>query len=57
VNEEETDTVIRNWRFGLTLALPISAHDSIKFAFISGLLGGRGADYTTVLGAYQYRWF
>lgn len=57
INDEEKDTLIRNWRLGLTLAFPISGHDSIKFAFISGLRAGKGADFSTVLGAYQYRWF
>ena len=56
VNDEQKDTLIRNWRLGLTVALPISGHDSIKFAFISGLRAGKGADFSTVLGAYQYRW-
>ncbi len=57
VNGEEKETRISNWRLGFTVALPISSHDSIKFAFISGLRAGKGADYNTVLGAYQYRWF
>ncbi len=57
VNDEEKDTLLSNWRLGITLAIPISSHDSIKFAFISGLRAGKGGDYTTVLGAYQYRWF
>jgi hypothetical protein len=56
VNGEETDSVNRDWRFGLTLALPVSSRDSIKFAVITGLSSGRGADYSTILGAYQYRW-
>jgi hypothetical protein len=42
---------------GVTFAIPVSSHDSIKFAFISGLRAGKGADFGTVLGAYQYRWF
>ena len=57
INDEQKDTLIRTWRLGLTLALPISRHDSIKFAFISGFRAGKGADFSTVLGAYQYRWF
>ncbi len=57
VNDEEKDTLISNWRLGATLAFPISKHDSIKFAFITGLRAGKGADYSTILGAYQYRWF
>jgi hypothetical protein len=57
INDEDKDTLIRNWRLGLTLAFPISGHDSIKFAFIFGLRAGKGADFSTVLGAYQYRWF
>ncbi len=57
VNDEEKDTRISNWRLGVTLAFPISSHDSIKLAFISGLRAGKGADYSTILGAYQYRWF
>ena len=56
INGEETDTLLSNWRLGITLAIPFSSHDSIKFAFVSGLTAGRGADFTTILGAYQYRW-
>ena len=57
VNDDERDTMISNWRLGVTFAIPVSSHDSIKLAFISGLRAGRGADYNTVLAAYQYRWF
>jgi hypothetical protein len=57
VNGEEKDTEISNWRLGVTFAFPISNHDSIKFAFITGLRAGKGGDYNTILGAYQYRWF
>jgi hypothetical protein len=57
VNDEEKDTLISNWRLGITLAIPISSHDSIKFGFVSGFTGGKGGDFSTVLGAYQYRWF
>jgi hypothetical protein len=57
INGEERDTALSSWRLGFALAIPISSHDSIKFAFISGVRAGRGADYDTVLAAYQYRWF
>lgn len=57
VNGEQKDTLIKNWRLGCTVAVPISRHDSIKFALVAGLTAGKGADYTTLLGAYQYRWF
>jgi len=56
INDEETDTLISNWRLGVTVAIPISSHDSIKFAFVSGFRVGKGADFSTILGAYQYRW-
>lgn len=57
VNAEEKDTLISNWRLGITFAIPISSHNSIKFAFVNGLRAGKGADYSTIVGAYQYRWF
>jgi len=57
VNDEEKDTLISNWRLGVTVAIPISSHDSIKFGFVSGLRAGKGADFSSILGAYQYRWF
>ena len=57
INGQETESLLASWRLGVTLAIPISDHDSIKFGFVSGVRGsGRGADFDSIVAAYQYRW-
>ena len=56
INGQESETELTSWQLGVTLAIPISGHDSIKLAFMSGVRAGRGADYDMITAAYQYRW-
>ena len=45
-----------NTRLGATLAVPLARRHSLKFSYISGLSTRLGADFDTVLLAYQLRW-
>ncbi len=56
INGDERDTRRSNWRFGGTLAVPVSGPHSIKIALLSGVASGAGSDYDTFVIAYQYRW-
>jgi len=46
----------RNWRTGITLALPIDRSHSIKLYGISGVSTRTGTDYDSLGIAWQYRW-
>ncbi len=45
-----------NNRTGLTLVFPVSASNSLKAAFTSGITTRAGADFDTFIVAWQYRW-
>ena len=46
----------QNFRLGGTLAVPVALHHSLKFALATGVTTRVGADFDTILVAYQYRW-
>jgi hypothetical protein len=46
----------KNWRVGATLALPVDAHNSIKFQASSGVSARTGNSYDLFGVAWQYRW-
>jgi hypothetical protein len=56
VNGVEGDDRQENWRFGLTLALPVDRHNSIKLFTSSGVLTRTGSDFDLIGFAWQYRW-
>ncbi|HTO89082.1 MAG TPA: transporter [Thermoanaerobaculia bacterium] len=49
--------LLANSRFGLTLAVPITRGQSIKFAWSKGASTRIGADFSTYAVAYQFLWF
>jgi len=57
VNEVEQDDLQNNTRFGLAFAYKMHKNNSLKFAFTSGLTTRYGADFTSILIAYQFMWF
>lgn len=57
VNGVEQDNLQRNSRFGLAFAYRLSRHHSLKIAFTSGVSTRYGANFTTLLVAYQFMWF
>jgi hypothetical protein len=46
----------RNSRMGLTLALPINIHHSLKLNYSTGVSTRTGSDFDLVAIAWQYRW-
>jgi hypothetical protein len=46
----------RNWRVGLTLALPVSRRNSVKLSASEGVSARTGNNYDAVGVAWQYRW-
>jgi len=49
-------TLQRNWRFGLTLAIPLTANQGLSLGLGSGVTGKAGGDFDRVSAAYQYSW-
>jgi hypothetical protein len=41
---------------GLTFALPLNLHHSLKFTFSTGVSTRTGTDFTSVGVFWQYRW-
>jgi len=52
----EGNDLQKNWRFGATLALPISLHHSIKLYASTGVYTRTGDEFDLVGIAWQYRW-
>ena len=57
VNGIEKDDLQQNSRFGAAFAYRIKKHHALKVAFTSGISTRYGANFTTVLLAYQFMWF
>jgi len=52
----EGDDLQRNWRLGVTLALPVSLNHSIKLYASTGAYTRTGGDFDLIGIAWQYRW-
>ncbi len=46
----------KNTRLGLTFSFPVAPRNTLKLAFASGVTTRVGADFNSVLVAYQYTW-
>jgi len=57
VNGVEQDNLQRNSRFGVAFAYRLSRQHALKIAFTSGVSTRYGANFTTLLIAYQFMWF
>ena len=57
LNGEEQDDVQQNTRYGVALAYRVGKYHSLKIAYTSGLSTRYGADFNTILVAYQFMWF
>jgi hypothetical protein len=49
-------TLQRNWRFGLTLSIPVTANQGVSLGLGSGVTSRAGGDFDRVSVAYQYSW-
>ncbi len=56
VNGVRNDDRESSSRVGLTVALPLSMHQSLKFYASTGTTTRAGGDFTTVGLVWQYRW-
>jgi hypothetical protein len=56
VNETEKGELQENFRLGATLAIPLAMHHALKLAAVTGVTTRIGADFDTIVLAYQYRW-
>ena len=57
LNGEERDDMQNTSRYGMVFAYKVSKHSALKAGFTSGITARYGADFTTLLLAYQYIWF
>jgi len=57
INDVEQDDLQRNSRFGAAFAFRINKHNALKIAFTSGVSTRYGADFKTLIVAYQFMWF
>lgn len=57
LNGVERDDEQNNTRFGFVIAYRIKQHHALKLAFTSGMSTRYGANFTTILLAYQFMWF
>jgi hypothetical protein len=56
LNGVEDDNRLSNSRFGLTMGVPLSDRQSLKFYTSTGISSRTGDDFTTVGVVWQYRW-
>jgi len=52
----EGNDLQKNTRMGLTFALPLNLHHSLKFTFSTGVSTRTGTDFTSLGVFWQYRW-
>ena len=57
MNGIEKDDLQRNSRYGAAFAYRIHKNHALKIAFTSGVSTRYGADFNTILLAYQFMWF
>lgn len=57
LNGVERDDLQNNSRAGLTLSYRLHPQHSLKFATSTGVTTRYGADFTSIVFAYQYLWF
>lgn len=57
LNDEEYKNSQGNTRFGLTAAIPISKGNGMKIAYTSGVSTRYGANFNSIILAYQRMWF
>jgi hypothetical protein len=57
VNGVEQSQNQNNSRFGLALAYRVAKHHSLKIGYTSGVSTRYGADFNSIILAYQFMWF
>ncbi len=57
LNGVEQENLNNTSRYGLAFAFKVTKHSALKLGFTSGLTARYGADFTTMVLAYQFIWF
>jgi len=57
INGIEQDVTQNNSRFGLAFAYRLNKNNGLKVAYTNGFITRNGADFNTLLLAYQFMWF
>ncbi len=57
LNGVEQENLNNTSRYGLAFAFRLNKHSALKLGFTSGLTARYGADFTTMVLAYQFIWF
>ncbi|MCF6297954.1 MAG: transporter, partial [Flavobacteriaceae bacterium] len=57
INGVEQDVTQNNSRFGLAFAYRINKNNGLKIAYTNGFITRSGADFNTLVLAYQFMWF
>ncbi len=57
LNGIEQDVTQNNSRFGLAFAYRINKNKALKIAYTNGFITRNGADFNTLILAYQFMWF
>jgi hypothetical protein len=56
INGQKNSDEQRNSRMGATVAIPMTRHQSVKFAYARGAYVRIGGDFSTISAAWQYSW-
>jgi hypothetical protein len=56
LNGVENQDRARNSRVGGTASIPITRHQSLKFAYSTGAIVRVGGNFTSITAAWQYSW-
>jgi len=57
INDVHQENSQNTWKFGIAFALPLKDNQALKFAFTNGITTKFGANFTTLVIAYQFMWF
>lgn len=57
LNGEEQDNLQNTSRYGMVFSYKLKPHSALKLGFTSGITARYGANFTSIVLAYQYIWF
>ena len=57
LNGEEQDNLQNTSRYGIAFSYKLKQHSALKLGFTSGITARYGANFTSIVLAYQYIWF
>ena len=57
LNGEEKDDLQKTSRYGVVFAYKLKPHSALKLGITSGITARYGANFTSIVLAYQFIWF